>query len=31
MLRFEPVSRASQPCCPTHCAMGTIEIADHCQ
>ena len=28
MLGFEPLSSASEPCCPTHCAMGTIGISD---
>ena len=30
-LGFEPVSSASKPCCPTHCATGTIGISDKCQ
>ena len=28
---FEPVPTASKPCCPTHCAMGTLGISDKCQ
>ena len=27
----EPAPTASEPCCPIHCAMGTIEISDKCQ
>ena len=28
MLGFEPVPTTSEPCCPTHCAMGTIGNCD---
>ena len=31
MLRFEPVPTASEPCCLTLCAMGTIENSHKCQ
>ena len=30
MLGFEPVPRASDPCCPTHCAVGTLGISVKC-
>ena len=30
MLKFEPVPAASEPSCPTHCAMGTIGNSDKC-
>ena len=28
MLRFEPVPSASEPCCLTQCAIGTIAITN---
>ena len=31
MLGFEPVRSASEACCPTQCAMGTIGISDNSQ
>ena len=31
MLGCEPVPSASQHCCPTQCAVGTIGISDKCQ
>ena len=31
MLGFEPLPSPSQPCCPTHCPMGSNEISDKCQ
>ena len=31
MLGFEPVPNASEPCCPPHCAMGSIGSSDDCQ
>ena len=31
MLGFETVPAASDPCCPAHCAMGTIGSSDKWQ
>ena len=31
MLEVEPLPSASEPCCPTHYALGTIGISDNCQ
>ena len=30
-LGFESIPSASEPCCPTNCAMGTIGVSDKCQ
>ena len=31
MLEFESILSASESCCPTHSAMGTIVMPDNCQ
>ena len=28
MLGFEPIPSSSEPCCPTHCSMGTVRISE---